>query len=160
MDKGVDSDFCKANCYRAVDVLGDEYIALEIPVTSFVAAGKRVVRLTARNVTFPLCLCVAQTRHSSNGMGIVVDSASNMITHMEASGAGASAGLLRWDIIAGIDDIAVTVIDDGYLIPRWNVITALDLTASRSLFTVFRSYSSAPVQPPRALPKQMSAQRL
>lgn len=63
-----------------------------------------------------------------------------MITQLELGSAGAVAGLQENDVITVIDGVAVTVIDDGFIVPRSTVTAAIDPTASVLRVTVFRPY--------------------
>ena len=83
---GVDMTFCATHSYLAADVLGEEYVALEVNVT-----------------------------RSESGMGIVMDAANNTIVELEPGGTGAAAGLQKNDLIAVVDGNAVTVIENGYI---------------------------------------------
>jgi hypothetical protein len=124
---GVDVTFCATHSYLAADVLGEEYVALELSVT-----------------------------RSESGMGIVMDAANNTIVELEPGGTGASAGLQKNDLIAVVDGNAVTVIENGYIVPRSTVTAAIDPKEPVVQLTLFRRF----VRQERELIKSSSAQRL
>ena len=54
-------------------------------------------------------------------MGIIMDSASNVIVELEPDGTGIKAGLMVNDLVTVVDGVVVTVIEDGMI---WRVGTA------------------------------------
>lgn len=72
------------------------------------------------------------------GMGVVMDSASNVIVELEEGSTGAKAGLKEGDVVMMVDHTVVTSIEKGMVVPRSTVTTAIDPTKTELLFTVFR----------------------
>jgi len=108
---GIDIEFCARNRYRAVDILGDEYIEVELDID-----------------------------RPSEGMGVVIDSANNVVLEVEPGGAAARCGLLVGDLVCLVDGTAVTVIDDGYAHPRSVITAAIHPYAAVVKMTVFRRW--------------------
>ena len=75
------------------------------------------------------------------GMGIVMDSASNVIFELETGSTGLAAGLRVGDLVAMVDSTVVTVIEDGMVVPRAAVNSAIDPTRTELKLTVFRPSS-------------------
>lgn len=74
-------------------------------------------------------------------MGIALDSASNRVVKVEDGSPGMLAGLRERDIVALVDDIAVTVIENGFVVPRSLVTAVIDPTRETLHLTVFRHYA-------------------
>ena len=108
---GIDEDFCEAHRYRAVDLLGDEYVELLIEV-----------------------------KRTDAGMGIVLDAATNKILKVDPGSESEIAGLLVRDVVAVVDGTAVTVIEDGFIIPRSLVASAVNPAKEVIELSVFRPY--------------------
>jgi len=111
---GVDEEFCEQNRFKAVDILGDEYVEYEFEVQ----------RVDA-------------------GMGIALDAASNVIVEVTPGSAGEIGGLLQGDLVTVVDGTAVTVIDDGYAMPRCAVPAAIDPSSKFIHITVFRTFTES-----------------
>ena len=69
---GIDAELCAKHRFRAVDLLGDQFVALEF-----------------------------QVLRSSSGMGVVMDAASNQVMQLELGGPALASGLCEKDIIMG-----------------------------------------------------------
>ena len=82
--------------------------------------------------------CEYEVPRTSMGMGIIMDSASNVIVELEADGTGVKAGLKTGDLVTVVDGIVVTVIEDGMIVPRSAVNAAIDPTKQVIHITVFR----------------------
>jgi len=111
---GVDEEFCEQNRFKAVDILGDEYVEYEFEVQ----------RVDA-------------------GRGIALDAASNVIVEVTPGSAGEIGGLLQGDLVTVVDGTAVTVIDDGYAMPRCAVPAAIDPSSKFIHITVFRTFTES-----------------
>ena len=101
-----------AGLHRAASVLTDDYKTLEFVV-----------------------------QRTNMGMGIVMDSASNVIFELETGSTGLAAGLRVGDLVAMVDSTVVTVIEDGMVVPRAAVNSAIDPTRTELKLTVFRPSS-------------------
>ena len=108
---GIDEDFNVENRFLAVDLLGEEYVELTFEV-----------------------------ERRWEGMGIVIDGATNQIVKIEQGGAADAGGLMIRDVIAVVDDTPVTSIQNGYFIPRSSVPAALAPMKPTAVMTVFRDY--------------------
>ena len=108
---GIDPALCAKHRMRAVDLLGGQYVALEM----------RVLR-------------------PSMGMGIVMDAASNAVVGLEPNGPAIVAGLRENDLITVVNGTAVTAIEDGYIVPRSLVTAAIDSTQTIVHLIVFRRF--------------------
>ena len=80
-------------------------------------------------------------QRTNMGMGIVMDSASNVIFELEQGSTGLAAGLRVGDLVAMVDSTVVTVIEDGMVVPRAAVNSAIDPTRTELKLTVFRPSS-------------------
>lgn len=98
--------------YRAVDLLGEVYVALEVEVSPGARVARVrsgvIVRWRASRGAWLWCLQSPflnppkwQVARSSEGMGVVMDTASNLVIQLEPGGAGAAAGLKEKDLITG-----------------------------------------------------------
>lgn len=101
-----------AGLHRAASVLTDDYKTMEFVV-----------------------------QRTNMGMGIVMDSASNVIFELETGSTGLAAGLRVGDLVAMVDSTVVTVIEDGMVVPRAAVNSAIDPTRTELKLTVFRPSS-------------------
>lgn len=108
---GIDDKMCAKNRFKAVDVLGDSYVALEVQIT-----------------------------RSASGMGIVMDAACNMVKELDRGGPGMMAGLRKGDCVVVVDGVAVTAIENGYIVPRSLVTSAIDPARQVIHLTVFRKF--------------------
>lgn len=108
---GVDEDWADHHRFSAVDVLGDAYVDLKVEVP-----------------------------RSANGMGLVMDAATNQILKVEVGSVAEEAGLYRGDLISVVDSNVVTVIQDGYFYPRSSVPAAINPSKDVITFTIFRQY--------------------
>ena len=124
---GVDVGFCAKHTYLAADVLGQEYVALEV-----------------------------QVNRSSEGLGIVMDAANNTIVEVESDSPAEAAGLREHDLIAVVDGNAVTVLENGYILPRSTVTAAIDPSQPSVRLTLFRKF----VREPPGMRKSSSAQKI
>ena len=79
-----------------------------------------------------------EVQRTGHGMGIVMDSASNVVCELEEDGTGVAAGLRRGDLILKVDQRVVTSIVDGKVVPRTPVTAALDPNQNIVRLTVFR----------------------
>ena len=93
--------------------------------------------------------CEYEVPRTSMGMGIIMDSASNVIVELEPDGTGVKAGLKVGDLVTVVDSVVVTVIEDGMIVPRSAVNAAIDPTKQVIHITVFRP--AHPVDPKEAL---------
>ena len=82
--------------------------------------------------------CEYEVPRTNMGMGIIMDSASNVIVELEPDGTGVKAGLKTGDLVTVVDGIVVTVIEDGMIVPRSAVNAAIDPTKQVIHITVFR----------------------
>ena len=73
------------------------------------------------------------------GMGIIMDSDSNVIVELEPDGTGVKAGLKVGDLVTIVDSVVVTVIEDGMIVPRHAADAAIDPTKQVIHITVFRN---------------------
>merc|ERR1719359_514271 len=98
-----------AGLHRAASVLTDDYKTMEFVV-----------------------------QRTNMGMGIVMDSASNVIFELEPGSTGLAAGPRVGDLVAMVDSTVVTVIEDGMVVPRAAVNSAIDPMRTELKLTVFR----------------------
>lgn len=96
--------------------------------------------------------CEYEVPRTNMGMGIIVDSASNVIVELEPDGSGVKAGLKTGDLVTIVDGIVVTVIEDGMIVPRSAVNAAIDPTRQVIHITVFRP--AHPTEPKEAKEEQ------
>ena len=72
------------------------------------------------------------------GMGVVMDSASNVIVELEEGSTGANSGLMEGDAVMMVDKVVVTVIEGGMVVPRSPITAVIDPVKTELTFTVFR----------------------
>ncbi|KAL1519928.1 hypothetical protein AB1Y20_023416 [Prymnesium parvum] len=111
----MESKMTQSGLHAAKDILTDKYETLDILV-----------------------------QRSKMGMGVVMDSASNVIVELEKGSTGAVSGLKEGDAVMMIDHTVVTVIENGFIVPRSPITTVIDPMKTELLFTVFRATTTAP----------------
>jgi len=72
------------------------------------------------------------------GMGLVMDSASNVIVELEEGSTGAASGLKEGDCVMMVDHVVVTAIESGMVVPRSPITAVIDPNKTELTFTVFR----------------------
>lgn len=120
---GIDDKVIREIKIRALDVLGAEYFGMEL----------QVVR-------------------SANGMGVVLDAACNVVVELVPEGAGSMAGLCVGDVVMFVDGVAVTAIENGYIVPMSLVVSAINPSNDTIKLTCFRAHQGAPLVEEPAAP--------
>ena len=116
---GIDEKFNNEHRFLATDLLGEEFVEAELDIVRY-----------------------------KHGMGVTMDGANNMVLEVESCSAAEDAGLLPGDLIMIVNGTAVTVLDDGYVLPRMAVPAAITPDTDLIHMTVFRKFAASPITSP------------